>query len=132
MVYGTTFDENLHQVAKERLDFFWAQGIRGADFLISAIGPALSVFGRFERVIKLSGVAVTVGQFLDEVRSIVTNYALTKILKTAHTATIDAETRFYVVWKWSYGGEKVPADEAFKWPKPSVEYQRDVGPNWRP
>jgi len=105
---------HLQQVAKERLDFFWAQGIRGADFFISAIGPALSVFGSFERVIKLSGEAVTVGQFLDEVRSIVTNYALTKILKTTHTAAIDAETRFYVVWKWSYGCERVPADEAFK------------------
>jgi len=108
---------HLQQVAKERLDFFWAQGIRGADFFISAIGPALSVFGSFERVIKLSGEAVTVGQFLDEVRSIVTNYALTKILKTTHTAAIDAETRFYVVWKWSYGGERVPADEAFKMAK---------------
>jgi putative DNA methylase len=47
-------------------------------------------------------------------RGIVTNYALSKILKTSHTAHIDAETRFYVVWKWSYADAKVPADEAFK------------------
>jgi adenine-specific DNA methylase len=105
---------DLQQVAKERLDFFWSQGIRGADFFISAIGPALSVFGKYERVIKLSGEEVTVGQFLDEVRGIVTNYALTKILKTTHTAVIDPETRFCVVWKWSYADAKVPADEAFK------------------
>src|SRR5207244_4230346 len=31
--------KELQQVAKERLDFFWSQGIRGADFFISAIGP---------------------------------------------------------------------------------------------
>ena len=104
----------LQQVAKERLDFFWIQGIRGADFFISAIGPALSVFGKYERVTKLSGEEVTVGQFLDEVRSLVTGYALTKILKTTHTGTIDPESRFYVVWKWSYGDAKVPADESFK------------------
>ncbi len=96
------------------MDFFWSQRIRGADFFISAIGPALSVFGRYERVTKLSGEEVTVGQFLDEVRGLVTNYALAKILKTTHTANIDSESRFYVVWKWSYGDAKVPADEAFK------------------
>ncbi|HZZ29151.1 MAG TPA: hypothetical protein VFE46_14230 [Pirellulales bacterium] len=104
----------LQKVAKERLDFFWSQGIRGGDFFISAIGPALSVFGKYDRVSKLSGEEVTVGQFLDEVRSLVTNYALAKILKTTHTGTIDPESRFYVVWKWSYIDAKVPADESFK------------------
>jgi len=106
--------KELQQVAKERLDFFWTQGIRGADFFISAIGPALSVFSQYERVTKLSGEEVTVGQFLDEVRGLVTNYALAKILKTTHTGNIDPESRFYVVWKWSYIDAKVPADEAFK------------------
>jgi adenine-specific DNA methylase len=103
----------LQVVAKERLDFFWSQGIRGADFFISAIGPALSVFGKYERVTKLSGEEVAVGQFLDEVRGLVTNYALAKILKTAQTATIDPESRFYVVWKWAYGDGKTPAGESF-------------------
>ena len=104
--------KELQQVAKERLDFFWSQGIRGADFFISAIGPALSVFGKYEKVTKLSGEEVTVGQFLDEVRALVTNYALAKILKTTHTASIDPESRFYVVWKWSYADAKVPAPGA--------------------
>jgi adenine-specific DNA methylase len=104
----------LKPVAKERLDFFWWQGIRGADFFISAIGPALSVFGKYERVKKLNGDEVTVGQFLDEVRGVVTSYALNKIMKTTHTATIDPDSQFYVIWKWSYGEAKVPADEAFK------------------
>ena len=106
--------QELKQVAHERLDFFWNQGIRGADFFISAIGPALSVFGKYERVTKLTGDEVTVGQFLDEVRVLVTGYALEKILHTTHTANIDPESRFYVVWKWSYGEAKVPADESFK------------------
>jgi adenine-specific DNA methylase/REP element-mobilizing transposase RayT len=107
------YKENGRQV-EGRLDFFWNQGIRGADFFISAIGPALSVFGRYERVVRTSGEPVTVSQFLDEVRSLVTAYALAKIMKTGKTGAIDAETLFYVVWRWSYGGGKVPADEAFK------------------
>lgn len=106
--------QELRAVAQERLGFFWNQGIRGADFFISAIGPALSVFGEYEQVTKLSGEAVTVGKFLDEVRSLVSNFALAKILKTTHTGIIDPESRFYVVWKWSYADAKVPADESFK------------------
>jgi putative DNA methylase len=106
--------QELQKVARERLDFFWSQHIRGADFFISAIGPALSVFGKYEKVTKLSGEEVTVGQFLDEVRSLVTSYALTKILKTTQMGIIDPESRFYVVWKWSYANAKVPADESFK------------------
>ena len=106
--------EELKERTHERLDFFWSQGIRGADFFISSIGPALSVFGKYERVTKLTGEDVSVRKFLDEVRSLVTGYALTKILKTTHTGIIDPESRFYVLWRWSYGDAKVPADESFK------------------
>jgi adenine-specific DNA methylase len=106
--------QELKSVAQERLDFFWTQGIRGADFFISAIGPALSVFGKYDQVTRASGDKVTVGQFLGEVRSLVTNYALNKIVKTAQAAAIDPESRFYVIWKWAYGDAKVPADESFK------------------
>lgn len=104
----------VKDVCKERLEFFWAQNIRGADFFISAIGPSLSVYGRYARVIRLTGDEVKVGEFLDEVRGLVTNFALTKILRTTQTSSIDSESRFYVVWKWSYGDAKVPADESFK------------------
>ncbi len=124
--------QELKPVAKERLEFFWSQGIRGADFFISAIGPALSVFGKYERVTKLTGEEVTVGQFLDEVRSLVTAYALSKIMKTTHTATIDPESRFYVIWKWSYGDAKVPADEVVQaGPGSGHGYRNHVGSHRR-
>jgi putative DNA methylase len=112
--YWDDVRNELREVARERLDFFWRQGIRGADFFISAIGPALSVYGRYARVTRLTGEEVSVGQFLDEVRGIVTDYALSQILHGAKTGQIDSETRFYVLWKWSYADGKVPADEAFK------------------
>jgi putative DNA methylase len=106
--------DELNELVSERLDYFWSEGIRGADFFISSIGPALSVFGKYEQVILFSGEKVKISDFLDEVRKLVTTYALTKILRTQHTATIDPESRFYVVWQWSYGDAKVPADESFK------------------
>ena len=52
--------QELTATIRERLDFFWNQGIRGADFFISAIGPAVSVFGRYSKVYKLDGTPVGV------------------------------------------------------------------------
>ena len=43
-----------------------------------------------------------------------TNYALAKIMKCEHTSNIDAESQFYVIWRWSYADAKVPADESFE------------------
>jgi len=104
----------LEPVVNERLDYFWDEGIGGADFFISAIGPALSVFGKYKKVVRLSGEEVTVTEFLDEVRQIVVDYVLDKIIEGGRTGSIDAETQFYLMWRWSYGDTKVPADEAFK------------------
>jgi hypothetical protein len=102
---------DLESRIRERLDFFWQQGIRGSDFFIAAIGPALEVFGRYEEVRRLSGEPVTVSEFLNEVRSIVTDYALAQVLHDGHVGAVDPATRFYVIWRWAYGSNKVPFDD---------------------
>ncbi|NSW83681.1 MAG: DUF1156 domain-containing protein [Syntrophothermus sp.] len=99
---------------KEKLDQFWNEGIGGSDFFISAIGPALEVFGRYERVETYSGEEVNAAELLDFIRKTVSEYALTKILKDSHLGGIDAETRFYLLWRWTYNGAKVLFDEARK------------------
>lgn len=102
---------NLESRIRERLDFFWEQGIRGSDFFISAIGPALEVYGQYTEVRRLSGEPVTVGEFLQEVRSIVTDYALAQVLHNGHVGAVDPPTRFYVLWRWAYANNDVPFDD---------------------
>lgn len=98
---------------KERLDFFWSEGIRGADFFISAIGPAVEVFGRYQSVRKLSGEVVSVADLLDLVQEAVADYTLSRVLNGRYKmGTVDAPTRFYVMYRWSYGGEKLLFDDA--------------------
>ena len=99
---------------KEKLDQFWNEGIVGADFFISAIGPALEVFGKYECVEKLSGEKVSAKELLEFVRKSVSEYALTKILKKPKLGGIDEDTRFYLLWRWTYNSAPVHFDDARK------------------
>jgi len=96
----------------ERLDYFWSQGIRGADFFMSAIGPAVEVFGRYKRVLRLDGEVVKVGHLLDMVRRMVADYALNRIVKGVSAGDVDEESRFYVLWRWAFVGADVECGEA--------------------
>jgi putative DNA methylase len=107
--YGPVRAE-LERVIPERLAEFWKAGIRGADFFISAIGPAVGVFGRYRKVMRPDGREVAVGDLLDEARSIVTAFALEQL----GLSWLDEPTRFYVLYRWAYGGEDVSFDEANK------------------
>ena len=99
--------ERLH----ERLDYFWSQGIRGADFFMSAIGPAVEVFGTHKRVLKLSGEEVTIAELLDKVRAIVADYALQRIVHGEAAGHVDEASRFYVIWRWAFGTAEVESGE---------------------
>ena len=104
--------EEMRPVVRERLLYFWSKGIRGADFFISAIGPALSVFGRYERVLRPGGGQVSVRDFLDIVRRESTDVALQQVLHGADLGVIDPVTRQYTTWVWSYSRAPLDAGEA--------------------
>ena len=92
--------EEMRTVIRERLLSFWSQGIRGADFFISAIGPALSVFGRHQHVLRPDGTEVSVRDFLNIVRRESTTVALEQVLHGADLGLVDPLTRQYVTWVW--------------------------------
>ena len=104
--------EKMRSVVRERLLYFWSKGIRGADFFISAIGPALSVFGRHTRVLRPDGEAVSVRDFLDIVRRESTAVALEQVLQGADLGQVDPITRQYVTWVWSYSRAPLDTGEA--------------------
>jgi len=104
--------EEMRPVIRERLLYFWGKGIRGADFFISAIGPALSVFGRHSRVLRPDGSEVGVRDFLDLVRRESTEVALEQVLVGADLGIVDPITRQFVTWLWSYSRAPLEAGEA--------------------
>lgn len=106
--------ENLRKHLDERLDRLWEEKIIGADFLISAIGASIEVFGKYERIIDDEGKKTPTSRLLEDVRRTVTDYAVRKVLRNGFSVEISQMTRFYVLWRWAYGELEVDFDEAHK------------------
>lgn len=91
---------------------FWAAGIGGADFFVSAIGPALSVFSRYREVRYSSGQPVSVANFLTLVRQAVVDFSLERALAGVDVGQVDRTTQFALLWRWTYGHQKVETGAA--------------------
>ena len=97
-----------------KLQRLWEEGLGGADFFIAAIGSAIEVFGKYEKVMDFEGEVIRADRLLDDVREIATDYAVRQILHNGFAGEISDLTRFYVLWRWEYGEARVPFDEARK------------------
>jgi len=149
---STGFYNNIKEELKtylyEKLERLWSEGISGADFFISAIGSAIEIFGKYEKIIDYEGNVIRASQMLSDVRRITTDYAVHQILHNGFAGEISNLTRFYVLYRWSYGEAKLHFDEANKlsrsanvslekeWDRPSFikkekEFIRVLGPQDR-
>lgn len=105
--------QEIEANVRQRLDQFWEAGLRGADFFISAIGPATAAFSRYDSVMDMRGNQITVSTLLEWVQQTVADYALRRVFDTAakeqdgkgkSLGEVDDQTRFYVLWRWTYDG----------------------------
>lgn len=112
--YFNEIKPELEERIRQKLDQFWNEGIGGSDFFVAAIGPALEVFGRYARVETYAGEPVSAKDLLELIRKTVSEYALAKILKDGSLGRIDAASRFYLLWRWTYNHSRVLFDEARK------------------
>lgn len=118
VAYFSEIKSEIEKKISRKLTQFWDQGITGADFFVSAIGPAIEIFGKYSKVEKLSGEEVSIQELLEYVRKIVSEFALKRVLKRADLGGVDTETRFYLLWRWLFGNTKVPFDDAIKLSRP--------------
>lgn len=109
----------LEQIVRERVETLWAMGISGADLVIACVGAGLRAFTRFARVEYANGEEVPAERFLTEVETVVLESILARLSKEVggkvgqtSLAGMDAATRFYVLWRYTYGGADLDAGEA--------------------
>jgi adenine-specific DNA methylase len=106
---------DLEKRIAKRLDAFEHMGLTGADYFVSAVGPAFEVFARYDSIVKLSGEEVDVAELMVLARQTVAHHAMRRLLgDESRLATVDAPSLFYITWRWAYGTASLPMDEVFK------------------
>jgi len=85
--------------------FFDIYGFRGADLIVACYGPAVGVFGKYERVEKADGSPVDVPTLLELAKE-----AALKAIAGEFSG--DAQSRLYYVWSNLYGTSEQAWDDA--------------------
>ena len=107
-------EAELDRVVHERLDSFEHMGLRGADYFVSAVGPAFEVFARHRSVTRLDGTEVSVGDLMELARKTVARHAMGKLLSPEALRILDDRSLLYLSWRWAYLTVPIPDDEAIK------------------
>ena len=101
----------------QQLRDFWDAGIRGPDFVWAATGPALESYSQFPVVKKADdpGQVMTVSEFLREVRCIVVDFVVGRVLTLelgdsdmAAAESLDDVTTYYLLHRHDFGMEEAP------------------------
>ncbi len=96
---------DIEHVVAESVHRFWDYGFRGADLIVACYGPAVGVFGRYERVERADGTPVGVPELLQLVRE-------SALKAIAGEFTGDPLSRLYFVWANLYGTGEQAWDDA--------------------
>jgi len=102
---------------RTQLREFWDAGIRGPDFVWAATGPALEAYSKFPAVRKANvpNAVLEVGEFLSEVRRIVVDFVVGRVLdiEGANTGSesdhLDQPTAYYLLHRHDFGMGDAPA-----------------------
>jgi adenine-specific DNA methylase len=104
----------IQERVQEKLAQFWGEGISGGDFFISAIGPGMEEYSKYERVETYAGDPVKVDKLLAFIRQVSTEFLVQRLLKGASREATDPEAQFYLTYRWTYLSNKVPFDDVRK------------------
>jgi adenine-specific DNA methylase len=112
--YFNEIRDELDSNIQERLQRFWEEGIRGGDFFISAIGPAMETLSKYKQIKRYSGENVSFQDQLDYIRAVSTNYLVNILLKGEAKYSIDNLSQFYLAYRWTFQDNVVEYGEVQK------------------
>lgn len=101
---STDVKEMIEIRIKKEINELYKLGFRGTDLLTSCFGPAVSEFGKYEKVEKANGEEVTVEELLTWARDAAFNAIVSDI-------ATDDYTRFYIGWLNLFGFTETEHDD---------------------
>ena len=112
--WDTTVLAEMRERIRTQLRDFWDAGIRGPDFVWAATGPALEAFSKYPVVKKAdeAGAQMSVSEFLREVRRIVVDFVVGRVLTQDGEAEaisgLDDVTTYYLLHRKDFGLDTAP------------------------
>ncbi len=97
--------KEIEKVVQESVKRFWNYGFRGADLIVACYGPAVGVFGKYERVEKADGTPVGIPELLELARKAARD-AIAGEFRGDNLSTL------YYVWANLYGAAEQAWDDA--------------------
>ena len=97
--------KEVEKVVQKSVRRFWGYGFRGADLIVACYGPAVGVFGKYERVEKADGTPVEIPELLELARKAARD-AIAGEFKGDNLSTL------YYVWANLYGASEQAWDDA--------------------
>ncbi len=97
--------KEIEKVVHDAVKRFWAYGFRGADLIVACYGPAVGVFGKYERVEKADGTPVGIPELLELARQAARD-------AIAGEFRGDSLSTLYYVWANLYGTSEQAWDDA--------------------
>ena len=95
--------EELRTIVYEKANTFFRQELSGADFFVVIQGPAMEIFAKYDRIEKSSGEEVGLSHFIKLSQKYVGEFVLEELFNVKTSLALDSITRFYIMWRWSYG-----------------------------
>jgi len=117
---------------------FWDAGIRGPDFVWAATGPAMEAYSKYPAVRKadVPDAVMSVGEFLSEVRRIVVDFVVGRVLDPEGTATgeasdrLDQPTAYYLLHRKYFNLGDAPAGACILYALSCGLKDRDLANTW--
>ena len=112
--WDTTVLAEMRERIRTQLRDFWDAGIRGPDFVWAATGPALEAFSKYPVVKKAAeaGAQMSVSEFLREVRRIVVDFVVGRVLTQDGEAEaisgLDDVTTYYLLHRKDFSLDTAP------------------------
>ncbi len=132
--------EEMRANIREKLREFWDAGIRGPDFVWAATGPALEAYSKHPAVKKANdpGQIMTVSEFLSQVRRIVVDFVVGRVLSgdgdknIEETAAdkLDEPTAYYLLHRHDFGLDEAPAGACILYAISCGISDRDLAGTW--
>jgi len=97
--------KEIENAVADAVKRFWSYGFRGADLIVACYGPAVGVFGKYERVEKADGTRVEIPELLELARAAARD-AIAGEFRGDNLSTL------YYVWANLYGVTEQAWDDA--------------------